>query len=175
MYSLRSCLPLAILSSSDLIAWVKQCLVNLTGVHQVAGVPCANIDLKEWVKRNVWDMKIPMRWNRDRMQRTLLEDECVWYVSFVFLALKVTCIQDFCLASDFHNEGDGSCFKVFQHRFEVFTWTCYRVQLTLPSRAVPRVPCRAFWRTGLLLSRKARVWNFRGLITVTMKLWLVLA
>lgn len=30
-------------------------MVNLTEVHQVAGVPCANIDLKEWVKRNVWD------------------------------------------------------------------------------------------------------------------------
>lgn len=120
MYSLRSCLPLANLSSSDLIAWVKQCLVNLTGVHQVAGVPCANIDLKEWVKRNVWDMKIPWRWNRGWMQRTSLEDERVWYVSFVFLALKVTRIRDFCLASDFHNEDDGSYFKVFQHLFEVF-------------------------------------------------------
>lgn len=42
---------MAILSSLDLIARVKQCLVNLTGVHQVAGVPCANIDLKEWVKK----------------------------------------------------------------------------------------------------------------------------
>lgn len=44
-------MPLAILSSSDLIERVKQCMVNLTGVHQVAGVPCANIDLKEWVKK----------------------------------------------------------------------------------------------------------------------------
>lgn len=67
VYSLGSCLPLVILSSSDLIARVKQCLVNLTAVHHVAGVPCANIDLREWVKERLQDMKIPARWNRDQM------------------------------------------------------------------------------------------------------------
>lgn len=67
VYSLGSCLPLVILSSSDLIARVKPCLVNLTAVHYVAGVPCANIDLREWVKERLQDMKIPARWNRDQM------------------------------------------------------------------------------------------------------------
>lgn len=113
-YSFRCCLPLVILSSSVLIARVKQCLVNLTGVHQVAAVPCANIDLKEWVKKERVGHEDPSEMEQGLHAPNVVRGRaCLMCVLCLFSRLEShPCPGDVCLASDFHNEDGGSFSQV---------------------------------------------------------------
>lgn len=89
-------------------------MVNLTEVHQVAGVPCANIDLKEWVKRNVWDDPSEMEQGLCALSvfdvrplsgvlKVTPVQDCVWHQIFIMKVVVVHLKAASCLTLETQN------------------------------------------------------------------------
>lgn len=98
-------------------------MVNLTGVHQVAGVPCANIDLKESVKKERVGHEDP-----SEMEQGLNAVNIVRGRVFLICVLCLSCLEShsyprLCCAFDFHNEDDGSYFMALQRCLGFFFFT----------------------------------------------------